>query len=634
MHKTVFFIILFFSFFSLFAQNYQLEWQQCFGGSEEDLARNIIAYNGIYYIVGGTSSSDGDVSFNNGTTDAWIIKIDTIGNILWEKTYGGSHGEWFTRMIPTSNNMFYLIGSTASSDGDISFDPYPDSRDIWVVKIDSSGNILWDKVIGGGMIDAIESATITNDGGVAIFGWTGSQNGDVSVNYGLYDMWLAKLNSNGEIEWNKSFGTDDFDYGRTIIQTSDSGFLVGGTSTIGNGGNLTCEPFNYNAEAILLKLDSFGNIEWQQCYGGSSHDGFMNFVELNDGYLLLGYGESQDGNLTGSGWHGESDIWVIRVDNGGDIIWQKCYGGSRFEFSKNIFVTNDGAIYIFGNTESNNGDVSGNHTLSEFDADIWMLKLNNEGELLYQQCFGGVGNETIEFGVVEKSDNDFVLAAQTDYGPSFDVSCTPHGGNTVDNDYWVFEIKDCDYYGAAVPETPVGNDTVCVVNNLQTGFTIPLAARAWYYEWKIAPQEAGTIAGDSITGTVQWATDYEGTATIMVRSVNDCGKSTYSQPHFVQVYSCIGVEEFETDGIRLKVYPNPARGFVVFDVQGSKFEVQGSKFEGSGITIMDIYGQKVAELQVRSEKTVWQTDGVEAGLYFYRVETGGKVVSGKVMVMR
>ena len=453
MKKIIFLIILFVSIATIvLSQNIGIIWQNCYGGSEDDIVHDVVFVEEGFLITGGTASVDGDISFNNGNSDFWLIKIDTTGNIIWEKTYGGSDGDFCSRIISAPGNNYYLLGNSMSSDGDISYDPYPGSNDIWVVKIDNQGNILWDKIIGGGMIDAIESATVTSDGGVAVFGWTGSQNGDVTINYGMYDMWLVKLNSDGNIEWDKSYGTDDFDYGQAIISTSDGGFLIGGASTIGSGGNLTCEPFNFNAEAILLKLNFLGNIEWQNCYGGSGHEGIWGMEELIDGYILVGYGSSNDGDLIGSGWHGEGDIWVIKIDFFGNIIWQKCYGGSRFETSHKIFSTSDNDFVIVGSTQSHDGDVTNNNTISEYSNDIWFLKINNERNIITQRCFGGVGNEFMYNGTLQKGDNNYVIAAYTNYGPSYDVDCTPHGGNG-DIDYWVFEIMMDDTVNVLSPVT-------------------------------------------------------------------------------------------------------------------------------------------------------------------------------------
>jgi len=196
----------------------------------------------------------------------------------------------------------------------------------------------------------------------------------------------------------------------------------------------------------------------------------------------------------------------------------------------------------------------------------------------------------------------------------------------ADRDFWVFEIKDCDYYAAATPATPQGADTVCTVENLQTAFTIPPADRALSYEWNISPDEAGTISGDSITGTVTWSQDFEGTATVTVRSVNYCGESNWSQPYFVQVYSCIGIPEQGKNGVTLKVYPNPAKDYAVFEIKGLK---------GNGnILIMNIFGETVATERATHEKTVVKLRGLDSGLYYYRVDNDVNVLSGKIVVWK
>jgi hypothetical protein len=133
----------------LFGQNLQIDWKNCFGGSEQDLAYDIVEIPDGYFIVGYTWSTDGDISFNKGLLDGWLIKTDNSGNMLWEKTYGGSSGDGFFRIIPDNSGNYFLVGGSGSSDGDISQDPYPNSEDYWIVKIDIDGNILWDKIVGG-----------------------------------------------------------------------------------------------------------------------------------------------------------------------------------------------------------------------------------------------------------------------------------------------------------------------------------------------------------------------------------------------------------------------------------------------------------------------------------------------------
>jgi len=462
--KHIIYIVAIFLFpLSVYSQYLEIPWQKCYGGSDQDNAKDIINVSGGYLIIGWTESNDGDISFNNGGSDGWVIKTDSIGNIIWEKSYGGTKGDNFFRIFPDNLGNYFILGASNSSDGDISYDPYADSWDFWIVKIDIDGNIIWDKIVGGSYGDIIWNGSPTLDGGVVAVGWTYSNDGDVSVNYGGADTWAVKISSEGELEWDFTIGTDWIDKGQAILATSDGGYLIASNSSIHEDaiGNITCTPHSYGwFEGVLFKLDSNLNVQWQRCYGGSDHDGIFGIIEIEDGYILTSGTASNDGNV--SGFHGENDIWIVKIDFFGNIIWQKCLGGSRSEYASISFKTNEDHLIVVGSTRSNNGDVSGNHSSSEYDHDIWLASLNSDGELLTQKCFGGVGDETVEFGVVKKSDYNFVIAGQTDYGSSYDVGCTPYGGNIVDTDFWVFEIQDT---LTSVPTAPEFTEEVMVYPN-------------------------------------------------------------------------------------------------------------------------------------------------------------------------
>lgn len=437
-----------FLFLNGFSQNYQIDWQSCFGGSETEIAYDIVQVGDAYFIIGGTASNDGDIGFTHGGSDVWCVKIDFTGNLIWEKTYGGSKGEAGYRVFQEiGDSNYYIVGKTNSNDGDISNNLYPAGiANMWVIKIDSSSTILWDKVIGNNVGFAYEiNAAPTSDGGLVIAAQIDSQGGDITSYFGGYDGWLIKLNSDGETEWDQAIGSEtDFEFINGIIQTTDGGYLAGllGTPQGAGSGNVECTTQSlFKPDAILFKLDSNGNKVWEQCYGGSGHDGIMCLLELDDGYLVAAYGGTIDGDLQGSGWHGEMDIWLIRTDFLGNIIWQKCYGGSRHESPRKIFQTEDGGFTIIGIAQSHDGDVIGNHSNSEHDNDIWIIKVSGEGELLHQQCIGGIADERMHFGAIKKGDNNYVIAGETNFGPSYDVQCTPHGG-AGDIDYWVFEISD------------------------------------------------------------------------------------------------------------------------------------------------------------------------------------------------
>jgi hypothetical protein len=448
--KIIYLLILGFAPAIGIGQNWDIIWQQCFGGSKADNAYDIIAIENGYFVAGGTGSSDGDISFSHGMGDGWLVRTDSTGNLLWEKTYGGSDSEGFRRILPSTDGNYYLLGTSWSLDGDITYNPYPGTGSFWIVKIDIDGNILWDKIVGGTKGDHIWNGAATADGGVVAIGEVSSDDGHVSVHYGGNDTWIVKLSAEGEVEWDYTIGTDFFDIGQAIIQTSDGGFLAGSNSIILQGavGNISCIPPSYGyVTGVLTKLDSSLNVQWQRCYGGNNHDAINGILEIEDGYVFVGGTEST--NMPGH--KGYYDVWVVSIDFDGNIVWQKVYGGSRFEAAANIFNTDDGGYMVVGNTDSNNGDVSGNHSFSEHDSDIWIFKINSDGELQWQQCFGGGGKEEVTHGAVRKSDNNFVIAGVTNFGPSYDVGCTPYGGNVMDRDIWVFEIMKDDTVNAILP---------------------------------------------------------------------------------------------------------------------------------------------------------------------------------------
>ncbi len=612
---------------NVYGQNFDIIWQQCYGGSDQEIVYDIMKIPDGYFITGHTWSSDGDVSLNKGLLDGWLIKTDTVGNILWEKTYGGSSGDGFRRIFPDNYGNYILVGGSGSSDGDISYDPYPDSEDFWIVKIDIEGNIIWDKIVGGSNGDIIFSASPTLDGGIVAVGWTYSNDGDVSVTYGGADTWAVKISSEGELEWDYSIGTDWIDKGQAILATSDGGYLIASNSIIPADaiGNIKCIPHSTGfVEGVVFKLDSILNIEWQRCYGGSNHDGIFGIIEVEDGFVFTGSTSSNDGDVTG--WHGESDSWVFKTDFDGNIIWQNCLGGSKSEGANIVLKCSNDDLVIIGSTHSNDGDVSGNHSLFERDDDIWLVKLTSEGELLSQQCFGGAGNELNYFGAIKKSDNNFVIACYTDYGPSFDVACAPDMNNPLDYEWWVFEIKDCTQYMPTTPQPPTGPDTLCHTVDSTSVYQIAGDSTAWGYHWLLEPAEAGTITADSLQAIVHWNSSYQGPAHISAAAWNDCGESAWSTAKTTMVYSCVGLPEEKDAGLAVAVYPNPAKDHIIFEMQANKSTVS------TPMEIIDIYGRKVASLPMVSGKAVLNVRSFSNGVYFYRLSHEGRHQAGKFVV--
>ena len=419
------------------AQPNKINWQTCFDKPDTDIPYDILQTDDGYLFL-----------WNNYiNTKLRITKLSKNGDVISEKEYGGSSDDGGIRMFWTQDGNILVIGATASGDGDVIENPYAGTSSFWLVKLDPDGNILWNKVFGNNHSNVIEDGFITSDDGALMFGWVTGSGGDVSQYYGAYDMWVVKADKDGNKLWDYTIGSPNIDFGISVIETSDKGVLLGGSSMLDPGGNIECEPYTWdNPEAILFKLDSAGNYQWQNCYGGSGKDWIETMVELPDGYLLGCYGRSNDGDLTGSGYHigyshtgtPTSDVWLVKIDFDGNIRWQKCYGGSGSEVPKTIHPMSNGNIVIVGNTDSNDGDVVGNHL--EGTEDIWLFEINSVGELLWQKCLGSENREGYNFMTsFYKSDNEFVIGATSRRWNGGDIECDVNGADTR---IWLFEIAD------------------------------------------------------------------------------------------------------------------------------------------------------------------------------------------------
>jgi len=368
---TIFMSFILISGFS-YAQAPDIEWQKCLGGTVWDFAYSIQQTgDGGFIVAGYTESNDGDVSGNHGGYDSWVVKLNSSGNIEWQKCLGGTDYDFAIFIQQTSDGGFIVAGETNSNDGDVSGNH--GSSDFWVVKLNNSGNILWQKCLGGTDEDKARSVQQTSDGGFIVAGNTHSNDGDVLGNHGYFDFWVVKLNISGNIEWQKCLGGTENDYAESIQQTIDGGFIVAG-KTFSNDGDVSGNHSSFG-DYWVVKLSGSGDIEWQKCLGGTDGDGAHSIQQTSDGeFIVAGYTHSNDGDVSGiHGW-GYHDFWIVKLSSLGNIQWQKCLGGKCWDEAYSIQQTNDGEFIVAGVTASNDGDVSGNH--GEGYPDYWLVKLD------------------------------------------------------------------------------------------------------------------------------------------------------------------------------------------------------------------------------------------------------------------
>jgi len=349
-----------------FGQAPAIEWEKSLGGSSSENASSIQqTTDGGYIVAGSSNSNDGDVSGNNGQSDYWIVKLDASGNITWEKSLGGSNSDGAKSIQQTTDGGYIVAGISLSNDGDVSGNH--GSYDYWIVKLDASGNITWEKSLGGSSADEASSIKQTSDGGYIVAGRSYSNDGDVSGNHGSGDNWIVKLDASGNITWEKSLGGSNDDWAFSIQQTSDGGYIVAGYSDSNDG---DVSSTNGSSDYWIVKLDASGNITWEKSLGGSSGDQARSIQQTSDGgYIVAGYSPSNDGDVSSN--NGLSDYWIVKLDASGNITWEKSLGGSSADHANSIQQTSDGGYIVAGRSTSNDGDVTGNHG----GQDIWVVKL-------------------------------------------------------------------------------------------------------------------------------------------------------------------------------------------------------------------------------------------------------------------
>lgn len=412
-----------------------IEWDKTIGGNIEDNFTKLKALNNGF-IIGGYSRSNisGDKTEDtNGSWDFWVVKLDEAGNIEWQNTIGGASAEDSFTMSTTNDNGFIIGGISASS---ISGDKTEDSNngDYWVLKLDNLGNIEWQNTIGGSNVDELNSVSQTSDGGYIL---GGSSNSPISfdkteASHGMRDYWVVKLNSSGAIVWQNTIGGDNNDILRSIEETNDGGFILGGTSSSSISGDKS--ENSVGADYWVVKLNSSGNIVWQNTISGNLDDSLLVAIKTSDnGYILGGSSNSGIANDKTEETNGSLDFWVVKLDANGNIAWQNTIGGSGYDELGSIIETNDGSFVLGGLSNSN---ISGDKTENSKGAfDFWLIKINQTGDLTWQKTIGGNADDGL-YSVDQTSDNGFILGGISNSNTSSDKTENSRGSF----DYWVLKL--------------------------------------------------------------------------------------------------------------------------------------------------------------------------------------------------
>lgn len=351
--------------------------------------------DGGYIAAIDSLSNDGQITGHHGTTsyyDCWVVKLDSGGGLSWQKSLGGTNSEYGNCVQQTTDGGYVVATSSYSNDGQITGHHGTTSvLDCWIVKLDSSGGLTWQKSLGGTSDDVVNYIHQTTDGGYVFCGSASSNDGNVTGNHGSFDYWVVKLDSSGGVTWQKCLGGTGSDVGNFVRQTTDGGYVVNGFSG-SNDGQVTGNHGNNDFWAA--KLDSSGALTWQKSLGGSALDeGTTIFQTPDGGYLATGKSYSNDGQV--SGHHGTTsyfDYWIVKFNNSGALSWQKSLGGNRDDILQATQITTDGGYVAAGFSYSTEGDVTGHHGAT--NPDFWIVKLTDElwGARSYGSITGNIND--------------------------------------------------------------------------------------------------------------------------------------------------------------------------------------------------------------------------------------------------
>ena len=380
-----------------------LQWENTIGGSgyefQSGYEKIIIRQtpdNG--YLLGGPSQSmiSGDKTQDaiGGSFDYWLLKLNFSGNIEWQKVIGGGGADYLSAIEPTPDGGFLIGGSSNSPLSADKTEPSWGGFDNWILKLDYSGNVIWQKTIGGDQDDILAGIALTPDNGSVICSRSSSNiSGNKDEPSNSTDFWIVKLDESGNIQWQNTIGGLAGDYPAQIITTSDGGYLAGGFSFSGIGRDKNKAQIGF-ADYWLIRLDSTGNIVWQNTIGGGNYDYLFDLKETPDQtFVIAGYSNSGISGDKTEASHGDYDFWVLKINDLGNIIWQKIIGGWGGESGGTLKKTGDQGFVIGGASNSVISFEKSENPIGIYTppaSDYWIVKLSADTCLAVAEICNGI----------------------------------------------------------------------------------------------------------------------------------------------------------------------------------------------------------------------------------------------------
>jgi hypothetical protein len=493
-----------------------LDWQAGFGGTGDDIATTFVPVaNGGYLVAGySDSSTNGNKTAPAyGGFDYWIVRLDESGNALWDRSYGGSTNDMLHAVVPMADGGFILGGFSQSAVSGTKTSTNFGGYDYWLVRINASGDVLWDRSFGGTGGETLWSMEQTSDGGLVLGGLSRSGPGGnkTSVSYGN-DIWLVRLDAAGEILWDLTYGAGVEVWRVVVRPTPEGGFFVGGTSSSGIGGNKTSTNhtsglgFSWD-DYWVLRLDGAGNKLWERQLGGTERDALSDLTLLpGGGVLASGHSYSYPGGTKTAPNHGTRDYWIVRLDSNGNQLWDESYGGAEFDRLRSATMLSDGGLVLFGHSPG---------VPPSFDSgglDYWLVRIDSQGDEIWNKQIGGSREDGDGFsfepeGSIVVTSNSVVIGGTSRSGVS-GLKMVPNFGR---RDFWVVSLNDAiqpdlatsvPAFEATRPQCVAGTNTLRVWNRGTGTLFYNVSTDV---PWATVSPTNGVTAGETNTHVITYA---------------------------------------------------------------------------------------------------------------------------------
>lgn len=503
-------------------------------------------------------------------------------DILWEKSYGGIHGDYLFDVQPTQDFGFILAGSSVSDKTGSKQERNIGNLDYWVWKMDEFGALVWQKTLGGTGVDLLQKIITTKDGGFLLAGSSDSVDDGTKKDrgFGLEDFWIIKLNPDGTEQWQKTYGGYSSDYVTSAIETSSGGYLIAGSSSSSISGSKTTDTYG-NKDFWILQLNNQGQVEWETSFGGLYLDEVKSITQtLDNGFFVLGYSNSPESETKQTVGLGNGDFWLIRLDDKGNSLWQKSYGGEGDDLPTTMISLKSGNTLLGGVSNTSNSPTK--QSKNEKGTDIWLINIDDRGEIYWEKTFN-IGSFDMLASLHENKDQTILLGGYT----RSEKTGTKKKDNEGVNDYVAIKI---DKQGKEKWRKEIGSNGDDMLVKL------------------IKTRDGGYLLAGTTNGKVSGS------------------KSSIKGLHDFWIVK-LGDKKNEDDLSNiplLEAYPNPTAGFTNIIIT--------KDFEKGKAYLYDIQGRMIENYILKDRTLPINLSNLPIGVYLVNVETNTD--SGSVKIIK